>query len=247
MNDELQSLARLPLFIATDQEGGNVARLRSPFTTIPSGKIIGDTGDPFLAHEAARVTGAELRHIGINTNFAPIADVNSNPANPVIGHRSFSHDARIAAMMVAEQVRGYLAGGVFSCAKHFPGHGDTSVDSHHDLPTLPFSLTEMEARELIPFRAAIQAGVPMVMTAHILFPALEPDGLPATMSHAILTGLLRERLGFNGLIVTDCLEMKAVSQGWGTARGAVLAAKAGADMLLVCHTEARQRETYQAL
>jgi beta-N-acetylhexosaminidase len=149
--------------------------------------------------------------------------------------------------MVVAQVRGYQDGGILACVKHFPGHGDTHLDSHHDLPLLPFDLPAMEARELVPFRAAIEAGVASVMTAHILFPALDNSGLPATMSRNILTGLLRERMGFTGLIVTDCLEMKAVSAHWGTAQGAVLAARAGADILLVCHTLDRQRETYAAL
>lgn len=247
MLDEMQGLADIPLLLPTDQEGGRVARLRAPLTPFPAAGIVGQAGDPVLAREAARVTGVELSMLGINWNFAPVADVNSNPANPVIGDRSFGATPGAVTPMVTAQIEGYTEGGVLSCVKHFPGHGDTGIDSHFDLPTLPFDLAQMEARELVPFRAAIAAGVPTVMTAHILFPAIEPSGLPGTMSRALLTGLLRERMGFGGVIITDCLQMKAVADRWGTARSAVLAAIAGADMLMVCHTLERQRETQAAL
>ena len=248
MLDELQSLAAIPLLIPTDQEGGRVARFgTAPFTRMPSAKSIGDRGDTNLARAAARATARELASVGVNWDFAPDADVNSNPANPVIGDRAFGSTPEIVAAMVRAQGEGFAEGGVLACAKHFPGHGDTHLDSHLALPSLPHSLTTMQARELVPFVAAIAAGIPTLMTAHILFPAVDPSGLPATLSSAILTGLLRETLGFDGLLVTDCLEMKAVADTWGTARAAVLAAKAGADMLLVCHTMERQRETFAAL
>jgi beta-N-acetylhexosaminidase len=247
MLDELQGLAVVPLLIATDQEGGRVARLRAPFTAFPPARVVGQTGDPDLARQAARAVGDELRQAGINWNFAPVADVNSNPANPVIGDRAFGETPEAVSPMVAAQVQGYREVGIAASAKHFPGHGDTALDSHLDLPTLPFDLAAMNGRELVPFRAAIGAGVDAIMTAHILFPAVDPSGLPATMSRAILTDLLRGTLGFNGVIVTDCLEMKAVSDRWGTARAAVLAAIAGADLLLVCHTPERQQATLDAL
>lgn len=248
MTDDLQSRAKIPLLLATDQEGGRVARFGSvPFTRMPSALAIAEKGDLTLAREAARVTARELAAVGVNFNFAPVADINSNPINPIIGDRSFGTTPYAVTPFVQAQIAGYADGGVLSCAKHFPGHGDTSLDSHMDLPALPFSLEEMQARELIPFRAAIYAGVPALMTAHILFPALDPSGLPATLSRPILTGLLRETLGFDGLIVTDCLEMRAVSDGWGTPRAAVLAAIAGADILLICHTESRQRDAFSSL
>lgn len=248
MLEELQSLARIPLLVGTDQEGGRVARFgSSPFTRLPAAKIIGATGDPEMAREAARITGEELAAVGVNWNFAPDADVNSNPQNPVIGDRSFGDMPEAVAQMAAAQVEGYREGGILACAKHFPGHGDTALDSHYALPTLPHDRATMDTRELVPFRAAIAAGAPSIMTAHILFPAVDSSGLPATMSHAILTGLLRQELGFGGLIVTDCMEMKAVSEQWGTPRAAVLAAIAGADMLLICHTLERQRATRDAL
>jgi beta-N-acetylhexosaminidase len=247
MLDEMQALADIPLLLATDQEGGRVARFGTePFTRMPAALAVGQRGDVGLARAAARATAAELSAVGVNWNFAPVADVNSNPDNPVIGDRAFGSTPDGVAAVVAAQTAGYQEGGVLACAKHVPGHGDTAIDSHFDLPTLPFDLAAMERRELLPFRAAIAAGVASVMTAHILFPAIDPER-PATLSQPILTGLLRERMGFDGLIVTDCLEMKAVAGRWGTARAAVLAAKAGADMLLVCHTLERQRETFAAL
>jgi beta-N-acetylhexosaminidase len=245
---ELQHLAAIPLFLSTDQEGGRVARFGSaPFTRMPAAGVIGAKGDTELARAAARATANELAAVGINWNFAPEADINSNPANPVIGDRAFGTTAETVSPMVTAQVQGYQEGGVLACAKHFPGHGDTALDSHFDLPTLPHNRDVMDTRELVPFRAAIAAGVASVMTAHLLFPAIDDSGLPATMSRPILTHLLREQMEFDGLIVTDCLEMKAVADGWGTAQAAVFAAKAGADVLLVCHTWERQRETYHAL
>lgn len=243
MRDEMQELAALPLLLPTDQEGGRVARFGAPFTRFPAAGVIGQAGDIDLARQAARITGEELAQAGINMNFAPCADVNSNPANPVIGDRAFGATPEVVAPMVRAQIAGYADAGILSCAKHFPGHGDTSLDSHLALPTVTGDRDAMEARELIPFCAAIDAGVDAIMTAHILFPALDPARLPATLSATLLTGLLRERLGFDGLIVTDCLEMKAVADHWGTARAALLAAKAGADLLLVCHTPERQRAT----
>jgi beta-N-acetylhexosaminidase len=248
MLDEAQGMAQIPLLVATDQEGGRVARFGSaPFTPMPPAMAFGLHSHPPLATYCARATARELAAVGVNWNFAPVADVNSNADNPVIGDRAFGPTPQQVTPFVEAQIKGYSQGGVLPCVKHFPGHGDTNTDSHFDLPVLNFTLDAMERRELVPFQAAIKAGVPTVMTAHILFPAVDANGLPATMSHAILTGLLREQLGFDGLIVTDCLEMKAVTNQWGTARAAVLAAIAGADMLLVCHTLDRQRETYHAL
>lgn len=247
MLDELQSLARVPLLIPTDQEGGRVARFGTePFTRMPSALAIGRTGDATLAREAARITAQELAAVGVNWDFAPVADVNSNPDNPVIGDRSFGNEPGVVARAVAQQVRGYQSGGVLACAKHFPGHGDTALDSHFALPTLPFTKEQMQARELVPFREAIASDTASIMTAHILFPALDAE-YPATMSRAILTGLLREELGFDGLVVTDCLQMKAVADKWGTPHAALKAAQAGADILLICHTWEQQQGAYTIL
>jgi beta-N-acetylhexosaminidase len=248
MIDEAQSLARIPLLVGTDQEGGRVARFASqPFTRMPSARRIGERGSPALARQAAWVTARELAAVGVNWNFAPVADIDSNPANPVIGDRSFGRDATTVAEFVTAQAEGYAEGGILACAKHFPGHGDTAVDSHFALPALPFDREAIDDRELIPFRAAIVAGVPSIMTAHITFPTLDPSGLPATLSHPVLTGLLRDALGFDGLIVTDSLEMRAVADGWGVARAAVLSAIAGADILLVSHSLDDQRAAHAAL
>lgn len=247
MIDELNSLARVPLFIAVDQEGGRVARLGGPFTAFPSAQVIGSTGDSGLAFGAARVIGTELRAVGVNFNFAPVADINSNPANPVIGDRSFGSDTGLVSDMVVAQTNGYREAGVLACAKHFPGHGDTDLDSHFALPTIRHDDATIRTRELVPFAAAVQNAIPAIMTAHILFPALDSSGVPATLSQPILTDLLRDELGFDGLIVTDCLQMKAVADTWGTPRAAVMAARAGADILLVCHNAATQSATFDAL
>jgi beta-N-acetylhexosaminidase len=241
MTDALQARSRIPLFIATDQEGGRVARFgTAPFTRQPAAALLLDP------YEAARQTGRELQMVGVNFNFAPVADINSNPKNPVIGDRAFGVTVESVVPKVIAQLRGYQDAGILSCLKHFPGHGDTAIDSHLALPTLPHTLSEMQARELVPFVAGIGADAPAIMTAHILFPALDA-ALPATMSQAILTELLRDQLGFDGLIVTDCLEMKAVADHWGTARAALEAVKAGADIVLVCHTLERQREVFELL
>jgi beta-N-acetylhexosaminidase len=230
--------------LPTDQEGGRVSRFgTAPFTQMPAA---GNLTSPKAAYEAAYQTGIELRTVGVNANFAPVADINSNPDNPVIGDRSFGSTSEAVIPFVEAQVQGYAAAGILSCLKHFPGHGDTTTDSHLALPTLLHSLEAIHARELAPFAAGISVDVPCIMTAHILFPTLDPT-LPATLSPAILTDLLRKQLSFNGLIITDCLEMRAVADRWGTAQAALLAVQAGADMVLVCHTLERQRETYETL
>lgn len=247
MISQMQSLARVPLFVAVDQEGGRVARFGTPFTPSPSARVIGRAGNTAAAEQAASCVGRELRAVGVNFNFAPVADIDSNPANPVIGDRSFGNKSEEVAAMVVAQTAGYGAGGVLSCVKHFPGHGDTDVDSHLALPKLSHSREVMDRRELVPFRAAIAFGAPAIMTAHILFPALDDSGLPATLSRPILTDLLRGELGFRGLIVTDCLQMKAVADRWGTPRAAIMAAQAGADILLVSHIWKEQKETFDAL
>jgi beta-N-acetylhexosaminidase len=185
--------------------------------------------------EAARITAAELRRIGVNLNLAPVLDVNCNPANPVIGNRSFAPNAVDAASFAAAAVKAFAEEGLMCCGKHFPGHGDTSVDSHLDLPLVDRSLDELEARELIPFRAAIAAGIPAIMTTHILFPQIESEKLPSTMSGKILKGLLRERLGFRGLIISDAMEMRAVKDYYGVPQGCALALAAGVDIVFVCH------------
>jgi beta-N-acetylhexosaminidase len=186
------------------------------------------------ARTAAAITGEELRAMGVNTNFAPVADTNVNPLNPVIGTRSFSSDPALAASMVGAQVKGYQQdGGVSASAKHFPGHGDTATDSHVAFPVITHTREQWEEMDAPPFKAAIAEGIDMIMTAHLAFPALDNSGDPATLSKPILTGLLREELGFDGVIVTDALEMKGVREKYGDAEVAVRALEAGADQLLM--------------
>jgi beta-N-acetylhexosaminidase len=179
-------------------------------------------------------------------DFAPSVDVNNNPRNPIIGVRSFGEDPEQVSRHGVAAVAGFREAGVLPVIKHFPGHGDTAADSHLELPTLRVDRSRLHAIELRPFIAALAAGAPAVMSTHILFPALDPD-LPSTLSHRILTGLLREELGFDGLIVTDCLEMKGIADNWGPEETAVLALEAGVDMLLVCHTLDTQRRMHRAI
>ncbi|MGQ9738360.1 MAG: beta-N-acetylhexosaminidase [Armatimonadota bacterium] len=242
----LQSLSRIPLFIAIDQEGGTVNRLRAPFHEFPGNMALGATGNPELAFQQAQAQARELLALGINWNFAPVMDVNNNPDNPIIGVRSYGADPELVAQMGTAAIRGYQQTGILACAKHFPGHGDTAVDSHLALPTIWGDRERLEQIELVPFRSAIAAGVGAIMTTHIVFPALDAHR-PATISPAILKGLLRQELGYDGLVITDCLEMKAIADTVGTARGAVEALKAGADMVLIAHTLEVQREAVEAI
>lgn len=226
----------LPLWISIDQEGGMVARITEGVALMPGNMAIAAGGSADAAFDAARMTGQELRALGINLNFAPVLDVNNNALNPVIGVRSYGESPEKVAEYGAAAIRGYQAAGVTATAKHFPGHGDTDVDSHLDLPTVPHDRERMDAVELVPFRRAIAEGVDAVMSSHIYFPALEPRKLPVTLSRAVLTGLLREELGFQGIVMTDCMEMKAIAEHYGTLDAAVMAVEAGADLVMVSHT-----------
>lgn len=221
----------LPPLIGVDQEGGRVQRLIDVGTSFPSAMALGATHNPALVQKIGQAIGYELRVLGINTNFAPVADVNNNPRNPVIGTRSFGEATEQVGAMVVAFATGLRAAGVAATAKHFPGHGDTQVDSHLDLPTIPHDLARLRAVELMPFQAAIAAGVPLVMTTHIRFPALEPDGLPATLSSRILNGLLRDEMGYEGIIITDAMMMRAIDDYYGIVAGSVQAIIAGHDLV----------------
>ncbi|SCF23339.1 beta-N-acetylhexosaminidase [Micromonospora matsumotoense] len=224
---------RPDVLVAIDEEAGDVTRIESGRgSSRPGNLALGAVDDPALTEEVARDLGGELADLGITLNYAPDADVNINPANPVIGVRSFGADPQLVARHTAAWVRGLQSAGVAACAKHFPGHGDTRVDSHHDLPRITASRARLDAGELVPFRAAIAAGVQAVMTGHLLVPALDPD-LPATLSPRILGDLLREELGFSGVVVTDAVEMRAVADRYGFAGTAVRALAAGADAICV--------------
>ncbi|MEU6067133.1 MULTISPECIES: glycoside hydrolase family 3 protein [Streptomyces] len=222
----------LPLLVATDQEHGIVCRVGKPATLFPGAMAIGAGGSRTDARTLGRISGAELRAIGINQDYSPDADVNVNPANPVIGVRSFGADPDAVAELVAAEVKGYRSARVAATAKHFPGHGDTTVDSHYGFPVITHSRELWERLDAVPFRAAIRAGIDSIMTAHIQFPALDDSGDPATLSHPILTGILREELGYDGVVVTDSLGMEGVRTKYGDDRVPVLALKAGVDQLL---------------
>ncbi len=232
---------RYPLLIAVDQENGIVRRLSRGATEFPGNMALGAAGSESLAYEVAWATGRELRAAGVNFNLAPVLDVNNNPSNPVIGVRSFGEDPGDVARLGAAAVRGYKDAGVITSVKHFPGHGDTATDSHLALPVVPHDLSRLEAVELPPFIAGIEAGAESVMIAHLHLPSLMPDdGLPSTVSPEVIRGLLREHLGFRGLVVSDCLEMSAVADGVGTQQALVLALAAGTDLVFVSHTYERQ-------
>ncbi|MEU9359311.1 glycoside hydrolase family 3 protein [Streptomyces sp. NPDC048301] len=221
------------VLVAIDEEGGDVTRLEvRNGSSFPGNLALGTVDDTVLTRAVARELGRRLAECGVNLNWAPSADVNSNPENPVIGVRSFGPDTGLVARHTAAYVEGLQSAGVAACTKHFPGHGDTAVDSHHAMPRIDVDLDTLHARELVPFRAAIAAGSKSVMSAHILLPALDPTR-PATLSPQILTGLLRTELGYDGLIVTDGMEMDAIAGTYGIERGSVLAIAAGADAICV--------------
>ena len=239
------------LFIAIDQEGGRVARLTEDtgFTEFPSAMALTATGDPQNAYRVAAAMAAEMRAVGINVDFAPDLDVNNNPANPVIGIRSFSSDPQKVAAYGVAFARGLQENGVLAFGKHFPGHGDTGVDSHIDLPVIAHDRTRLDQIELVPFQAAIAAKFAGIMTAHVTFPSIDPTpGLAATLSRPVLTGLLRQELGYAGLIVTDSLEMGALAtNGYPPQVAAPLALAAGADLLLFNRDHAMHRAAFANL
>ncbi|WP_306665862.1 beta-N-acetylhexosaminidase [Paenibacillus oleatilyticus] len=247
LQEAAQRAGTAPLWISIDQEGGMVARITEGVALMPGAMAIAAGGSVKAAYEAALVAGRELRALGVNMNFAPDLDINNNPANPVIGVRSFGEAPEAVAEYGAASIRGFQDAGVSATAKHFPGHGDTATDSHLDLPTIPHSRERIEAVELVPFRRAVAAGVDAVMSSHIVFPAFEPERLPATLSRRVLTGLLREELGFDGVIVTDCMEMQAIAAHYGTVQAAVMAVEAGADIVLISHSREQQEGALDAL
>ena len=224
---------REDVLVAIDEEGGDVTRLEvGTGSSFPGNHALGAVDDVELTRQVAVELGHRLAACGVNLNWAPSADINSDPANPVIGVRSFGAGTDLVARHTAAYVGGLQSAGVAACTKHFPGHGDTAVDSHHALPRIDVSAPVLQERELAPFRAAIEAGTRAIMSAHILVPALDPDR-PATLSRRVLTGLLRGELGYDGLIVTDGMEMRAIAGTYGIERGSVLALAAGADAICV--------------
>ena len=246
LNAEILRHAKRPIFVSVDQEGGPVQRLRAPFTEMPPHGVLGKIGDPALTQKVASVIARELLALGFNADYAPLADVNTNPANPVIGIRSFGETPDLVGCHAAAWIDGMQGAGMMACAKHFPGHGDTSQDSHYDLPKLGHARARMDSIELPPFAKCIEHEVASIMTAHVVFETLDP-GVPATLSRKVLTGLLRESMKYEGLIVSDDLEMKAIADTVGVAKSAVLSIEAGADVLLVCKSRDRVLESIEAL
>jgi beta-N-acetylhexosaminidase len=243
LDRDLQSIADpVPLFISVDQEGGLVVRVTTGATVFPGNMAIGATGDPAVARGIAEASANELLAMGVNMDLAPVVDVNTNPLNPVIGVRSFGSNADLVSQMATETIGAIQSSGVSAVAKHFPGHGDTSVDSHRDLPVVPHPLERLDSLEFLPFQAAERTGVDGIMTGHLYLPAIEPQqDLPATLSKTVLTGLLRERLGYQGLILTDALDMEAIKKDRTAAEAAIQAFEAGADMLLIAGITADDR------
>jgi len=230
----LAQRSHIPLQVSVDQEGGAVvARFLAPATQMPGNMALGADRSAQDAYDSAKVIGEELKAVGVTQDYAPVSDVNINPNNPVIGIRSVGGDPDLVSDLASAQVKGYHAGGVSAVAKHFPGHGDTGVDSHFGLPQVTHTLQQFHAIDLPPFQADIAAGADTIMTAHVVFPAVDPSGAPATMSHQILTGVLRDELGFNGLIVTDALDMAGATTTYPPDVAPVRAILAGADQLLV--------------
>jgi beta-N-acetylhexosaminidase len=235
---DLQALASdSPLWVSVDQEGGRVARLRRPFTEWPPMAVLGRSGSVDLASRFAAALAAELRAVGITLDYAPVLDIHTNPKNPVIGDRALADDADLVARLGEAIVRGLQDNGVAACGKHFPGHGDTSVDSHLDLPLVEHPPDRIRRVECVPFRAAIRADVAFIMTAHVLVPALDEER-PATLSPRIVQAVLRDELGYRGVIVSDDLEMKAIAKSYEVPEAAVQAVMAGCDALLVCSGDA---------
>lgn len=234
---DFQSASKIPMIVAVDEEGGAVARLANheafSLPKYTSAQDIGKTGDPEQARQMGRTIGGYLRFYGFNLDFAPVADVDSNPANPVIGRRAYSTDAQQTAQMVAAAVEGFHEAGMLCTVKHFPGHGDTGQDSHYGTATSYKTWEEMKAMEMLPFEAGIAAGADVVMTAHITTPNATTDGLPASLSYTMITERLRGELGFQGVIVTDALGMNAIKNHFTPAESAVAALRAGVDVLLM--------------
>jgi beta-N-acetylhexosaminidase len=245
-NDLQRCSPQSPLLISIDQEGGRVSRLPKGFTIFPACELIGRCNSTELAYAAAATIAKELRVVGINMNMAPVLDVNSNPDNPVIGDRAFGSLSDVVSEMALATAAGLQDNKVVACGKHFPGHGDTNADSHKELPVVEASRERLETIELPPFRRAAAAGVETMMTAHVLYKALD-DGLPATLSPKIITHLLREEMRYDGVVLTDDLEMHAIVDHYGPGDAAVHALLAGCDVLLICKDRDREIAAFESV
>ena len=245
-NEILKNTGNSPL-ISIDQEGGMVTRIMDGATFCPGNMTLTATNNSDNAYIIGKIMGDELTHLGINMNLAPSLDVNNNPDNPVIGVRSYSDNPKVVSEYGNKFIKGLQEKGVIATAKHFPGHGDTNVDSHLGLPMINHTLEELEKVELVPFRSAIENGVDAIMSAHIVFSEIDKSGLPGTLSKTILTDLLRNKLNFKGLIVSDCMQMKAIDDQYTTERGTVMGIKAGLDIACISHSLDKQVGALKAL
>lgn len=234
----------IPLFLAIDEEGGNISRMPDEFVDLPTNQLIGNVNDPSLSYEIGQTLAHQIKSFGFNINFAPVMDVDSNPDNPVIGDRSFSSNVEIVSKLGIETMKGMQAEGVISVVKHFPGHGDTFVDSHLGLPRVNKDLNNLMEFEFVPFIETINNGADAMMVAHILYEKIDPE-YPASLSNEIISGILREQLGFDGLIFTDDLTMAAILDNYDITEAAILSIKAGNDIVLVAHEN--QMEVLKAL
>ena len=234
-----------PAFITIDEEGGIVSRLPDSLGKMPSAMALSSLGSEEKLYEAALLSGKQLAQLGVNFNLAPVLDVNSNPGNPVIGIRSYGADAETVWKYAKETVKGYRDAGVLCSGKHFPGHGDTVVDSHLALPTSEKSERELGELELIPFQRAVDLGIPAITIAHVVYEQL--DSVPATMSRKIVSGLLREKMGFDGLIISDCMEMNAISSEYGIERGVAAAVAAGIELIFISHRHDKVKSAIETL
>ena len=247
LTNALQELASSsPLLMAIDQEGGKVSRLPKGFTIFPPAATVATCGSPDFAYQSAAVTAQELRAVGFNMNMAPVLDVNTNPSNPIIGDRAYSGDPEQVCHYANATISGLHDHGVIACGKHFPGHGETTKDSHKELPIVTLSKERLEQVELLPFRSAIAHGLMTMMSAHVHYPALD-DTVPATLSHTVMTTLLRDELGFSGVILSDDLEMNAIAEHSSMGEAAIRSIQAGVDLILICHQQDRQAEAIEAV
>jgi beta-N-acetylhexosaminidase len=243
---DVKSRTRDPLLTCVDQEGGRVMRLREPFTIIPPMRAVGQADDETIAYALGKILAVELRAINIDQDLAPVLDVDTNPDNPVIGPRSLGRSPQLVARLGVALIKGLQDHGVAACGKHFPGHGDTSQDSHHHLPTLSHDMDRMNQVELPPFKAAIAAKVASIMTSHVIFTPLD-EKYPATLSKAVLDGILRKQLGYDGVVMSDDMQMKAIADNYGFDDAMVRGAQAGVDLFWVCHSAELQNRAIDCL
>lgn len=237
---------KVPLFLSIDEEGGRVTRMPKEFKRLPTNRAVGQINNVNFSYKLGRIIAEEIKSFGFNMSFAPVLDVNSNPKNPVIGDRAFGSDVNVVSSLGLQTMKGIQAGNVIPVIKHFPGHGDTNEDSHKDLPFVNSDFERLQNLELIPFKEAIKNGADAVMIAHILLPAIDKD-YPASMSEANITGILRNNLKFDGVVITDDMTMGAITKNYKLGEAAVKSVKAGTDIVLVCHGYNNQIEVINAL